>query len=194
MLRITSEKKRGKVVLTVEGRLAGPWVGTLEQCWRELRAASAKRKVQRESLRRQLHRSGRKDAAEGHPPPGRPAGGGRMSEPGDRSRNQRQGGQTRSEDGDDQGRSQGFADRFLRGVVRPAGELRDCCARKARSRRAFCRRMLRPTMLRLTLEQAVSLATEAEHDGADCDFDGGAERAGQEHGPGGAAAASEPET
>src|SRR5271155_424507 len=40
MLRITSEKKRGKVVLTVEGRLTGPWVGTLEQCWRELRAAS----------------------------------------------------------------------------------------------------------------------------------------------------------
>jgi outer membrane protein len=40
MLRITSDKKKGKVVLTVEGRIAGPWVGTLEQCWRELRAAS----------------------------------------------------------------------------------------------------------------------------------------------------------
>jgi len=35
MLRITTEKKRGRTVLSVEGRLAGPWVGTLEQCWRE---------------------------------------------------------------------------------------------------------------------------------------------------------------
>jgi outer membrane protein len=35
MLRITKEKKRGRTVLSVEGRLAGAWVGTLEQCWRE---------------------------------------------------------------------------------------------------------------------------------------------------------------
>jgi len=35
MLRITTEKKRGKTVMSVEGRLAGAWVGTLEQCWRE---------------------------------------------------------------------------------------------------------------------------------------------------------------
>jgi len=35
MLRITTEKKRGKTVLNVEGRLTQPWVGTLEQCWRE---------------------------------------------------------------------------------------------------------------------------------------------------------------
>src|SRR5208282_231843 len=34
MLRITTEKKRGKTVLSVEGRLAGPWVAALEQCWR----------------------------------------------------------------------------------------------------------------------------------------------------------------
>jgi outer membrane protein len=40
MLRITSEHKRGKLVLTVEGRLAGPFVATLEQCWRELRSTS----------------------------------------------------------------------------------------------------------------------------------------------------------
>jgi outer membrane protein len=40
MLRVTTDRKRGKVVLSVEGRLAGPSVGTLEQCWRELRAAS----------------------------------------------------------------------------------------------------------------------------------------------------------
>ncbi|MGH9677531.1 MAG: TolC family protein, partial [Candidatus Acidiferrum sp.] len=41
MLRITTEKKRGKTILSVEGRLAGPWVETLEQCWRE-RAAGEK--------------------------------------------------------------------------------------------------------------------------------------------------------
>ena len=44
MLRITTEKRRGKTVLAVEGRLAGPWVGTLEQCWRELHAASPSEK------------------------------------------------------------------------------------------------------------------------------------------------------
>ena len=44
MLRITTEKRRGKTVLNVEGRLAGPWVGALEQCWRELRAASPQEK------------------------------------------------------------------------------------------------------------------------------------------------------
>src|SRR5271168_898486 len=40
MLRITTEQKRGKLVLSVEGRLAGQWVATLEQCWRDLRASS----------------------------------------------------------------------------------------------------------------------------------------------------------
>ena len=35
MLRITTETKRGKTVLSVEGRLAGPWVTALDQCWRE---------------------------------------------------------------------------------------------------------------------------------------------------------------
>src|SRR5258708_32758690 len=44
MLRITTEKKRGKILLSVEGKLAGPWVAALEQCWRELRAASAQEK------------------------------------------------------------------------------------------------------------------------------------------------------
>src|SRR5882724_5724970 len=44
MLRITTEKKRGKISLSVEGRLAGPWVGALEQCWRELHAASSREK------------------------------------------------------------------------------------------------------------------------------------------------------
>src|SRR5215469_9465343 len=40
MLRITTEKKRGKVILTVEGKLAGQWTAALEECWRSLRAAS----------------------------------------------------------------------------------------------------------------------------------------------------------
>ncbi len=44
MLRITTESKRAKIVLTVEGRIAGPSVATLEQCWRELYAASPKQK------------------------------------------------------------------------------------------------------------------------------------------------------
>jgi outer membrane protein len=44
MLRITTEKRRGKNFLSVEGRLAGPWVAALEQCWRELRAASPREK------------------------------------------------------------------------------------------------------------------------------------------------------
>src|SRR5882762_666536 len=44
MLRITTEKKRGKIFLSVEGRLAGPWVAALEQCWRELHAASPSEK------------------------------------------------------------------------------------------------------------------------------------------------------
>jgi outer membrane protein len=39
MLRITTEQKRGKLVLSVEGRLAGQWVAALEQCWRDLRAS-----------------------------------------------------------------------------------------------------------------------------------------------------------
>jgi outer membrane protein len=34
MLRITTEKKRGRTVLSVEGRLTGAWVETLAQCWR----------------------------------------------------------------------------------------------------------------------------------------------------------------
>jgi outer membrane protein len=41
MVRITTEQKRGKVILNVEGRLAGEWVGALEQCWRELRGSTA---------------------------------------------------------------------------------------------------------------------------------------------------------
>jgi outer membrane protein len=45
MLRITTQKKRGKTVLSIEGRLAGPLVGTLQQCWREVRGASPNDKL-----------------------------------------------------------------------------------------------------------------------------------------------------
>src|SRR5580704_4207016 len=44
MLRITTDQKRGKLILNVEGRLAGQWVAALEQCWRDLRASSAQGK------------------------------------------------------------------------------------------------------------------------------------------------------
>src|SRR6202162_4808273 len=41
MLRITIEKKPGKTSLTIEGKLAGPWVSALEQSWRDLRDNSS---------------------------------------------------------------------------------------------------------------------------------------------------------
>jgi outer membrane protein len=77
MLRITSDKKKGKMVLTVEGRIAGPWVGTLEQCWRELRAASPDEKFSinlcgvsfidpaGKTLLKEIHRQGGQLVAEG---------------------------------------------------------------------------------------------------------------------------------
>jgi ABC-type transporter Mla MlaB component len=46
MLRITTDRKRASIKLSVEGRLAGPWVGTLEECWRDLRSASPRSKLQ----------------------------------------------------------------------------------------------------------------------------------------------------
>ena len=41
MLRITIEQKPGKISLTVEGKLAGPWVSALEQSWKDLRDSSS---------------------------------------------------------------------------------------------------------------------------------------------------------
>ena len=41
MLRITIEQKPGKVSLTVEGKLTGPWVSALEQSWKDLRNNSS---------------------------------------------------------------------------------------------------------------------------------------------------------
>src|SRR5258707_5401872 len=46
MLRITTEKKKGRTVLSVEGRLSGPRVPMLEQCWREMRADAPDEKFQ----------------------------------------------------------------------------------------------------------------------------------------------------
>src|SRR5882762_9171314 len=77
MLRITTEKKRGKISLSVEGRLAGPWVGALEQCWRELHAASSREKFRIDlcgvsfidaagkALLMEIHRQGGRLVAEG---------------------------------------------------------------------------------------------------------------------------------
>src|SRR6266567_2082243 len=77
MLRITTEKKRVKTVLSVEGRLAGPMVSTLEQCWRELKAASPQEKfyvnlcgvsfidAAGKMLLKEMHRQGGQLVAEG---------------------------------------------------------------------------------------------------------------------------------
>jgi outer membrane protein TolC len=77
MLRITTETKRGKVTLSVEGRLAGPWVSALEQCWRELYAATPRQRFSinlcgvsfidnaGKMLLREIHRLGGELIAEG---------------------------------------------------------------------------------------------------------------------------------
>jgi ABC-type transporter Mla MlaB component len=77
MLRITTEKRRGKVFLSVEGKLTGPWVAALEQCWRELHAASPREKflvnlcgvsfidAAGKVLLKEIHRQGGRLLAEG---------------------------------------------------------------------------------------------------------------------------------
>src|SRR6266852_5080531 len=77
MLRVTTEKRRSKTVLSVEGRLAGPWVGALEQCWRELHSASPREKfhidlcgvsfidASGKVLLKEIHRQGGRLIAEG---------------------------------------------------------------------------------------------------------------------------------
>ena len=77
MLRITTDTKRTKTVLTIEGRIAGPSVATVEQCWRELIAASPKQKYvvnlcgvsfidnSGKMLLREMHRLGAELQAEG---------------------------------------------------------------------------------------------------------------------------------
>jgi outer membrane protein TolC len=44
MLRIRTENKKGRLLLSVEGRLAGQWVAALEQCWRELLMTTPRQK------------------------------------------------------------------------------------------------------------------------------------------------------
>jgi outer membrane protein len=77
MLRITTQKRRGKTVLSIEGRLAGPLVGTLEQCWREVHQTSTNEKVSvnlcgvsfidaaGKMLLKEIHREGGELVAEG---------------------------------------------------------------------------------------------------------------------------------
>ena len=77
MLKITTERKRGKLILSVEGRLAGPWVATLEQCWGELRTGFPKLKLSvnlcavsfidaaGKELLQEIHRRGAQLLAEG---------------------------------------------------------------------------------------------------------------------------------
>jgi outer membrane protein len=77
MLRITTETKRTKTLLTVEGRIAGPSVATVEQCWRELYTTSPKQKFivnlcgvsfidnSGKALLREMHRLGAELQAEG---------------------------------------------------------------------------------------------------------------------------------
>jgi outer membrane protein len=77
MLRITSENRRGKTHLRLEGKIAGPHVATLEQCWRELSAVSPRPKFSVDlcgvsyidsagkALLREMHRLGADFLAEG---------------------------------------------------------------------------------------------------------------------------------
>src|SRR3984885_15775252 len=75
MLRITTEQKKGKVVLAVGGRLPGPWVATLEQSWRDARANNEKVSVNLcgvsfidpagKALLKEIHHQGGQLVAEG---------------------------------------------------------------------------------------------------------------------------------
>jgi len=77
MLRITTETKRARTILTVEGRIAGASVATVEQCWRELSSASPSQKFvvnlcgvsfidnAGKALLREMHRLGAELQAEG---------------------------------------------------------------------------------------------------------------------------------
>jgi outer membrane protein len=77
MFRITTQKKRSKTLLTVEGRLAGESVSTLEQCWRELHGGSPSEKFSVDlcgvsfidaagkTLLKEIHRQGGRLVAQG---------------------------------------------------------------------------------------------------------------------------------
>ena len=77
MLRITTERAPGKLSLTVEGKLAGPWVEALEQSWRDLLGTSSGEALRvnlcgvsfidaaGKALLTEIHRQGGKLVAEG---------------------------------------------------------------------------------------------------------------------------------
>lgn len=41
MLKVTTTTDSAKTTLQLEGKLAGPWVGELERCWREIASNQA---------------------------------------------------------------------------------------------------------------------------------------------------------
>jgi hypothetical protein len=41
MLKVTTTADGAKTTLQLEGRLAGPWVGELERCWRRIASGQA---------------------------------------------------------------------------------------------------------------------------------------------------------
>ncbi len=45
MLKITTDKEAGRTKVKLEGRLAGPWVEELKQCWQQSAAAGEPVKV-----------------------------------------------------------------------------------------------------------------------------------------------------
>lgn len=45
MLKITTHVSDDTTRITLEGRLAGPWISELERCWRESEQSAAGRKV-----------------------------------------------------------------------------------------------------------------------------------------------------
>jgi outer membrane protein len=77
MLRITTEQTAGKPSLTVEGKLAGPWVAALEQSWNDLRTSAPDQNLSvnlcgvsfidaaGRALLKQIHQQGGKLVAEG---------------------------------------------------------------------------------------------------------------------------------
>ena len=70
MLRITTRHDRSTVVLQLEGRLRGPWVEELRECWRRTREAAGRARIRLElvdvpvvdaageALLGQMHRAG----------------------------------------------------------------------------------------------------------------------------------------
>jgi hypothetical protein len=45
MLRITTRADRAAVIFELEGKLVGPWVDELEQCWRRLDAHNQRLRI-----------------------------------------------------------------------------------------------------------------------------------------------------